>query len=286
MAVFAKPPVEPESPGPVEKVATPHTSTIEDLARLLDVPTRRTAKAVFFTARFEQPEGVKERFIFAVVRGDMEVNEYKLSNVLAGAHKGALLELRPATEAEIKAVGAAPGYASPLGLRRWDGMWVVVDDAVPASPNLVAGANEEGYHLLHTNYGRDYEADVVADIAAADEGALCAACGAPLRMSRGVEVGNIFKLGTRYSDALGCTFLDENGGTQAVIMGSYGIGVGRLLACIAEEYHDDLGLIWPVSVAPYPVHLVLLSGKSGLPDTAAVELGAAPDPGRFGTALR
>ena len=96
--------------------------------------------------------------------------------------------------------------------------------------------------------------------------------GAPLRMSRGVEVGNIFKLGTRYSDALGCTFLDENGENQPVIMGSYGIGVGRLLACIAEEHHDELGLIWPLSVAPYPVHLVLLSGKSGLPDTAAAEL--------------
>lgn len=272
VAVFSKPAAETESPKPLEKVATPHTSTIDDLAHLLQVPTRRTAKAVFFTATFEQPEGARQSFIFAVVRGDMDVNEYKLANVLSGMGGGALLDLRPATEAEIKAVGAEPGYASPIGLKRGEHMWVVVDDSVPASPNLVAGANEAGYHLLNTQVGRDYAADHVADIATAEDGALCQHCGSRMRMSRGVEVGNIFKLGTRYSDALGCTFLDEAGETRPVIMGSYGIGVGRLLACIAEEHHDDMGLCWPLSVAPYPVHLVLLSGKSGLPDAAARDL--------------
>ncbi len=113
---------------------------------------------------------------------------------------------------------------------------------MPASPNLVAGANEEGYHLRNVNYGRDYQADVVADIAAAGEGDACPNCGAPMRSSRGVEVGNIFKLGTRYSLAMGCNFNAENGESLPVIMGSYGIGVGRLLACIAEEHHDDKGL--------------------------------------------
>jgi prolyl-tRNA synthetase len=208
------------------------------------------------------PEGeeLAEKFIFAVIRGDMELNETKLANAV-GAR-----DLRPATEAEIKAIGAVPGFASPIGLPHLPQasgpqVSVIVDDSIPASPNLVAGANEIDNHLLNTNYPRDYTADLVTDIAAADEGAACPECGHPLRVSRGVEVGNIFKLGTRYSDALGCTFLDKDGQQRPVIMGSYGIGVGRLLACVAEEFHDDHGLIWPVTIAPYQVHLVLLRGK-------------------------
>jgi prolyl-tRNA synthetase len=149
----------------------------------------------------------------------------------------------------------------------------VVDDLIPASPNLAAGANEEGYHLLNTNYGRDYTAGLVADIVITEDGANCPRCSHPMHASRGVEVGNIFKLGTRYTQALGCTFLDEAGQAQPVIMGSYGIGVGRLLACIAEHYHDEFGLKWPVSVAPFPIHMVVLPGKgSNAPEQAAVHL--------------
>jgi prolyl-tRNA synthetase len=153
-------------------------------------------------------------------------------------------------------------------------MILVVDDAIPTSPNLVAGANEAGYHLLNTNYGRDYaragDAHIVADIAAADAGSGCPNCGSPVRLSRGVEVGNIFKLGTRYSDSLGCTFLDQDGQAKPVIMGSYGIGVGRLMACLAEHYHDENGLTWPISIAPYQAHLVLLPG--GEAEAAAARL--------------
>jgi prolyl-tRNA synthetase len=137
---------------------------------------------------------------------------------------------------------------------------VIVDDLIPASSNLVAGANQEGYHLLNVNYGRDYEAAIVADIVTAEDGAPCPECGEELRASRGVEVGNIFQLGSRYSDSLGCTFLDRDGERKPVLMGSYGIGVGRLLACIVEEHHDEYGPIWPISVAPYQVHLVDLKG--------------------------
>jgi prolyl-tRNA synthetase len=140
-------------------------------------------------------------------------------------------------------------------------MKVVIDDSIVSSPNLVAGANEIDYHLLNTNTPRDYQADLVADLAAAEEGNLCPDCGQPIRTARGVEIGNIFQLGTRYSDAFSCTYLDKEGQPRPVVMGSYGIGVGRLLACIAEEYHDDHGLTWPVTVAPYPIHLVLLRGK-------------------------
>jgi prolyl-tRNA synthetase len=150
-------------------------------------------------------------------------------------------------------VGAEPGCASPVGLRD---VLVVADDAVALSPNLVAGANEEGFHLLNVNHGGDFEADVVADLAAAEQGSACPKCGAPMRAERGVEVGNIFKLGTGYAEAFGAYFLDRDGTRKPVVIGSYGIGVGRLLACIAEEHRDEDGLVWPVSIAPYHVQLV------------------------------
>ena len=258
IARFQKSAAAQEEPKSMEKVATPHMTTIAGLAEFLGVPKSQTAKAVFLVATLTEGDKDVDRFVFAVVRGDMELNETKLANAVKAK------DLRPAREDEIRAVGAVPGYASPLGLkdRALPGtpLLVVVDDAVQSSPNLVAGANEEGYHVLNTNYGRDYKADLVADIAAADEGAPCPNCGNTMRASRGVEVGNIFKLGTRYSDSLGCTFLDQDGKAKPILMGSYGIGVGRLLACIAEERHDEYGLIWPVSVAPYHVHLALLPG--------------------------
>ena len=131
---------------------------------------------------------------------------------------------------------------------------------IPDSPNLVAGANEEGFHLRNVNLGRDYEASIIADIASAEEGSPCPACGESMRTSRGVEVGNIFKLGTRYSEDMGATFLDKDGKEQYVVMGSYGIGSGRLLASVAEEFRDENGLILPITVAPYDVHLVALKG--------------------------
>jgi prolyl-tRNA synthetase len=137
-----------------------------------------------------------------------------------------------------------------------------VDDAITVSPNLVAGANAEGFHVLNVNYGRDFEANIIADIAMARDGDMCPECGAALESSRGVEVGNIFQLGTRYSEAMHCLFQDADGNVKAVIMGSYGIGLGRLLACVAEEHHDDMGLCLPISVAPYHVHLIALKGDA------------------------
>jgi len=260
VARFWKPAAPEEPPRPVEKVATPGTTTIEDLAAFLDVPRSKTAKAVFLVATTLEGGREVERFVLAVVRGDMEVNETKLSNALRAR------ELRPAREEEIRAVGAEPGYGSPLGVR---GAVVVVDEAIPESPNLVAGANEPGYHLRNVNYGRDFRADIVADIAAAGEGCACPVCGRPMRAPRGVEVGNIFKLGTRYSETMGCTFLDAEGNPRPVVMGSYGIGLGRLLACVAEEHHDEHGLIWPCTVAPYPVHLLALGTAEGKPAVVA-----------------
>jgi prolyl-tRNA synthetase len=233
-------------------VATPGATSIEALAAFLQVPPARMAKAVFHMATVMEGEERRERFVFSVVRGDMEVNETKLANAVGA------LDLRPARDEEIRATGAVPGYASPIGVR---GAIVIADDAIPASPNLVAGANQEGFHLRNVNYGRDFTAARIADIASAGEGDACPSCGMPLSMSRGVEVGNIFQLGTRYSEPMDCRYLDREGKAQPVWMGSYGIGVGRLMACIAEAHHDDYGLIWPASVAPYSVALVGLGCK-------------------------
>ncbi len=246
VATFRKPAPPAEAPLPVEKVATPHCKTIAELAAFLGIHESRTAKAVFYVA-----EGGK--LIFAITRGDMEVNETKLRQA-AG-----VTGLRPATEEEIRAVGAEPGYGSPVGVA---GVLIVADDLVAASPNLVSGANEEGYHLLNVTCGRDYTPGIVADIVAARGGEPCPTCGSVLRAERGIEVGNIFKLGTRYSVALGALYDDPQGIKRPIVMGSYGIGVGRLLATVAETHYDDAGLVWPASVTPFHVHLVLLAKKA------------------------
>jgi prolyl-tRNA synthetase len=253
IARFAKRTAPAELPQPVETVATPNMTTIAQLCEFLKISPSKTAKAVFMTATFAQDGTEIQKLVFAVVRGDMDLNETKLANAVKAK------DLRAALDHEIKSIGAVPGYASPIGVR--DAI-VVVDDTIPNSPNLVSGANQEGYHFLNVNYGRDFSADLVCDIAVSSAGDSCPNCGHPLSASRGVEVGNIFKLGTRYSESLGCTFLDKDGKAKPVIMGSYGIGVGRLLSCIAEEHHDDKGLAWPISVAPYHVHLIRLAGEN------------------------
>lgn len=251
VANFKKTIAETEAMKNLVKVKTPSMKTIEELADFLGVPKAKTAKAVFMVATIAEGEVDHDELVFAVIRGDMDINETKLSNALGAK------ALRPAHEEEIEAVGAVPGFASPIGIK---GVKVVVDDSIPTSPNLVAGANEVDYHYLNVNYGRDYTADIIADLAVAEEGYPCPACGNSLSTSRGVEVGNIFQLGTFYSEKLGCTYLDQNGKPQPVIMGSYGIGVGRMLACIVEEHNDENGIVWPISVAPYQVHLVGMRG--------------------------
>ena len=259
VAQFKKPSPIPEAPKDKKKVSTPDSKTIAELANFLGISETRTAKAVFMIATIPEDDAPTEKFIFAITRGDMEINEMKLTNALGAS------ELRPALEEEIEAVGAVPGYASPIGLppkNKYMDVIIVADDLVPDSPNLVSGANEAGYHFINVNYGRDYQADLVTDITAARDGDDCLRCQKPLRTVRGVEVGNIFQLGTRYSESLGCTYQDSDGTEKPVIMGSYGIGSGRLLASIVEEHNDQFGIIWPITIAPYHVHLVMLSGKN------------------------
>jgi prolyl-tRNA synthetase len=238
-----------EDPLPIEKVATPGITSIEDLAAFLKIPAARTAKAVFFMASVAEEKETVEKLVFAVIRGDLEVNETKLANAARA------VEMRPARDEEIRATGAVPGFASPIGVR--DAL-VIADLSITAGPNLTAGANQEGFHLRNVNCGRDFRPDITADIAAARGGDACPECGAPMSARRGVEVGNIFQLGTRYSEPMECFYLDKEGKRQSVWMGSYGIGVGRLMGCIAEEHHDERGLIWPVAIAPFPVALAAL----------------------------
>ncbi len=246
-AVFVKPPLEQEEPKPLESVHTPGLRTIDDLAQFLDVHPNRTLKAVFYIAHGE--------VVFVTIRGDLEVNEVKLRNALDGAP-----DLRLASPAEVRDAGLIAGSASPVGL---SGIKVVADDSVTLGSNFAVGANREDYHLLNANYGRDFEADILTDIALAEEGSECAECDdSAFRSARGIEVGHIFKLGTKYSEVLGAVYPDENGVQQPIVMGCYGIGVGRLLAAAVEQNHDEAGMVLPASIAPFEVLLTALNVRN------------------------
>ncbi|HML22830.1 MAG TPA: proline--tRNA ligase [Aggregatilinea sp.] len=259
-AAFALPQPEPVELDPVCKVATPECKTIQQLADFLGIPASQTLKAVFFVD--ERPGDTEDEFVFVVIRGDLDVNEAKLLRALGGG------TLRAATDDEIRAVGAEPGYASPIGLTRE--ATVIADLSVRAGANFAAGANEAGYHFTGINVPRDFDPARVENIALVYEGALCPRCdGGSLHLDRAIELGHCFKIGTRYSDALNVTYLDERGISQPVIMGSYGIGLERLMAAIIESHHDEHGIVWPASVAPFDVHVVVLGKEPQYADLAA-----------------
>lgn len=259
IANFQKPQPNHAEPLPREEVHTPGVNTIAALAEFLGIGEEQTAKAIFQVAEVQNGgDGeLREQFVFAVVRGDMELNETKLANAVKARR------LRPATAEEIRAIGAEAGYGSPIGIDR-SNVLLIVDDLVTESANLVAGANRPDTHYRNVNYGRDYEADLVADIVAAGEGSACPRCGGAMRAVRGIEVGNIFKLGTKYSEAMEATYLDEEGNTQPIVMGCYGIGSGRLIASAIEGHHDENGIQWPITIAPFAVMLVSLPSASAL----------------------
>ena len=253
VASFRKIPEPSGPPQPLTRVHTPGQATIAKVADFCGVTTRQTGKMVFYMGDFgaENPP----KLVAACVRGDMEINELQLRYAVEAQ------ALRPAEAEEIAAAGCIPGYASLRDIDHTKAV-TVVDDLIPESGNLVVGANEHDWHFTGANYGRDFTADIVAPIALAYDGAPDPIDGEPLRVVRGVEVGNIFQLGTRYSASMGATYTDESGVEHPIVMGSYGIGVGRALACVAEEYSDDYGMDLPISVAPYHVVLVSL-GRSG-----------------------
>ncbi len=266
-ATFVREGSPPAQLQPLTKVATPNCTTIAEVAAFIGVPASQTVKAVFYWATpLGQPE-VDGRFVFVLVRGDLEVNEVKLSNAL-----GSRL-LRPATDDEICAAGAVPGYASAIGLPvapdlAAPGVFVIADSSIVAGGDFVVGANDAGYHFTGANYPRDYAISQMADIAQADTGHQCPRCGGRFAARRAIELGHCFKLGTRYSAPTHAVYLDEDNQPQLIYMGSYGIGLDRLMAVIAELHHDADGLIWPESVAPYQVHLLHL-GKGEAVQQAA-----------------
>ena len=243
---------------PLEAVATPGAKTIEEVANFLGIEAKDTGKAVFYQ------DANTGDLIFAMIRGDFEVNESKLSNALK------VSELKFADDESILKAGAVPGYASPIGL---DGkkVRIILDNSVENSSNLVVGANAADTHFKNFNADRDLAGVeyIVADIATVREGDPCPITGEPLKMMRGIEVGNIFQLGTKYSESMNCTYLDVNGKSHPMVMGCYGIGVGRAMASVIEFSHDEYGPIWPMSIAPYQVHVCVLdSNKPGIPEAA------------------
>lgn len=253
VATFKKDFFPKEEEVELKEISTPGTKTIEELCTFLNIEAKDTAKAVFYIGTFQNGKEESDKFVIATIRGDLQVNETKIQNkIMAKA-------LRPATEDEIKEYGCVPGYGSAMGI---ENAVVIVDESIQKNRNYVAGANRDNYHVTGCRLKRDFQADFIADIANAVDGSNCSMCGDELNFSRGVEVGNIFKLGTKYSESVGATFNDLDGKEKPVIMGSYGIGVGRLLASIVEEHHDENGIIWPMSVSPYQVHLINLSKKS------------------------
>ncbi len=239
---FLKPPRPAEDALETEIVHTPGIRTIDELCAFLDIPQAKTLKAVFYVADGE--------VVFVVIRGDLEVNEIKLSNAL-----GQPADLRVASPEEVAHAGIVAGSASPVGLE----FRVIADDSITMGGNFAAGANRDGYHLQNVNYPRDFSAEMVADIALARGGDGCARCDGTLQERRGIEVGHVFKLGTRYSDALNAMYPDAEGARHPIIMGCYGIGVERLLAAAIEQNHDDDGIVFPGPIAPYDAHLVALN---------------------------
>ena len=238
----------------LEKVSTPNCHTIELVKNFLNVPIEKTIKAV----AFQDDDG---RLILAFVRGDHEVNEIKVLNVSNALH------LHMAEESAINAVGGSAGFMSPIGLK--DGATIIVDATVMEMYNAVAGANEVDAHFINVNPKRDFDAEkiIVADIRMVQAGDPCPHCGKSLKMTRGIEVGQVFTLGNKYSKALNVTFLDENGKEKFFEMGCYGIGVGRTMAAAIEQNNDKDGIIWTRAIAPFEVVIAVVNVK----DSAQLE---------------
>ena len=236
----------------MEKVATPDSRGIDEVSDFLKVSPKKTVKLLMFN--------VDGKIVGVVVRGDREVNEVKVSNALGG-----VVDLNMATAEEVfAATNAKVGFAGPIGIKV-DAL--LVDEEVSKMFNFIVGANETGYHLENVNYGRDFEG-TVGDFRNITIGEKCPECGGEVTIARGTEVGHIFKLGTKYSEAMNATFIDENGKNVPFVMGCYGIGVTRTMASIIEQHHDENGIVWPLSVAPYHVSVIPVNIK----DEAQMEI--------------
>ena len=247
--------ISQEALQPVQKVATPDCPTIAAVADYLGVSTRQTLKAVFYA------DAETGDLVFVVIRGDLEVDEVKLRRALGGR------SLRPARPEEVAQAGAAPGYASPVGLpvrpslEAGEGIIVVADDSVTQGSNFVAGANEAGYHLTGVNYPRDFSVTLLTEIALVQEGHPCPRCGRSMEEGQGILLGEARRLGSHPGEVAEATYLDADGRERPILMGHYHLVVSALMAALLEAHHDDLGVRWPPDVAPYQVHLIGLGPK-------------------------
>jgi len=223
---------------PVEKIFTPNIHTISELEAFLDCQPAKMAKTLIFKA--------DDELVAAMVRGDRELNEVKLKNVL-GCRE---LEIADAESVRF-ATNAEVGFAGPIGLK----IRIIADYEVAQGRNLIVGANETDHHLINVNIGRDFNAEI-HDIRSISEGDVCPVCGKAITLARGIEVGHIFKLGTKYSEPLKCNYIDESGKERPMVMGCYGIGINRLMAAVIEQNNDEKGIIWPIEIAPYHVIIV------------------------------
>lgn len=240
----------------VEKVETPAVKSIEDLAKFFECSPKKIAKTLIFQA--------DDKVVAVVLRGDREANEVKIANAI-----GEVIELEMASEEAVKeATGAAVGFAGPMGIKV---DMLLVDQEVANMYNFIIGANETDMHLKNVNYGRDFEG-IVGDFRNVTIGEKCPECGKEITISRGTEVGHIFKLGTKYSESMGATFIDEDGKAKPFIMGCYGIGVTRTVASIIEQHNDENGIIWPLEVAPYHVSVIPANVKNEEQATKAEEI--------------
>ena len=249
----AEPSPESEAMLELQEVHTPGTKTIEEVAGFLNIDKTKTIKALLFEKYDE--DGKADGYVAAFVRGDRDPNMIKLVNALNIPEHAIAFADESKLEAAIGAVG---GFTGPIGLHDCT---VVVDSELVGLKNLCAGACKLDHHILNVNYGRDYEGDIVTDLKVLKEGDPCPVCGAPIKHTRGIEVGQVFKLGTKYSKAMNAIYKDENQQDHPLVMGCYGIGVSRTLAAVIEQHHDEDGIIWPVSVAPYHVIVTLVKPK-------------------------
>ena len=243
----------------IEKFATPHCSTIEDLVQAAGVPAEKTIKAVALD--------IDGKLVLCMVRGDHEVNEVAVQHVVGGH------DAVPASAELLQQYGLVPGYMSPLGAAKTSEQFhILVDPTAMQIYNGVTGANEEGFHYRHVTPSRDFTGVQVAPIRLITAADGCPECGAPVQLTRGIEVGQVFQLGTKYSEALQASFLDKDGKAKPFVMGCYGIGVTRTMAAAIEQYHDERGILWPVAIAPYEAVILPLNMKDEVMVTTAREL--------------
>lgn len=240
-----------------EEVVTPDCKTIADVCAYLKLPVDHSVKAVAYNS--------EKGLILCFVRGDHEVNEIKVINTCG------VIDLEMATEEQLAAAGTVGGYMGPVGIENKK-VIVVVDATVMKMHNVCCGANKEGYHFINVNPGRDFTPTYVADIRLIQEGDPCPHCGGEVSKARGIEVGQVFKLFTKYSSALKATYLDENGKEQPIVMGCYGVGVSRTMAAAIEQNYDDNGIIWPIEIAPYHVLVVPVNTKDEASAAKAEEI--------------